>query len=449
MNITEGKPIQLFSKYLFAAFGSAIVMSIYSFIDALCIGQYEGEIGTAALAVVMPLWTIIFSTGLLFGISGATLMVERRGRGQDKEGNQFYTIAMIGACFFALILWILVNIIETPLLTLFGASDIAVLEKAKKYVFWMKISLPVFLFSQVLTCFIRNDGAPLRATIAVISGGVINTILDFSLVFGAKMGISGAGLATMCGQIVNLSVLLSHYFSKKRGIYFVKPVLFLKRSLRIIQTGLPSFVLDIAMGILAILFNNQIVSYNEDEKQTATLAVYGVVCNIVALVQSLGYAVGQATQPLISENLGAGKLNRVSKFLKYAILTSLIIAGVVVLLLELILIPILEIFTREEEDSLILTIAASIQRKYYISFLFLSFNVLCIYYFQSILKSNIAFIISILRGMFFSTLFLFVLPLLFGFDAIWFTMLCTEGVICILNLIFMWFSRRKQKLIEE
>ncbi|MDE7161718.1 MAG: hypothetical protein K2N65_03050, partial [Anaeroplasmataceae bacterium] len=116
MSITEAKPIQLFSKYLLASFGSAIVMSIYSLVDALCVGQYEGEVGGAALAVVMPLWTIIFSLGLLFGIGGATLMVERRGRNEIQEGNIFYNVAFIGAVTITGILWILIHCFGNPLL---------------------------------------------------------------------------------------------------------------------------------------------------------------------------------------------------------------------------------------------------------------------------------------------------------------------------------------------
>ena len=443
MSITEGKPIKLFSKYLLASFGSAIVMSIYSLVDALCVGQYEGEVGGAALAVVMPLWTIIFSFGLLFGIGGATLMVERRGRNEVEEGNLFYTIALIGALCVAGILWILINLFEGPLLKFFGASDPNVFSYAKRYTFWMKISLPIFLLGQVFTCFLRNDHAPMRATLAVICGGITNIILDITLVFVCNMGISGAGLATMIGQIVSFSILCTHFLSKKRQIKLVRIKQFRKHFLQIVKVGIPSFVLDIAMGALAILFNNQIVSYTDGEEETATLAIYGVICNIVALVQSLGYAVGQASQPLLSENYGAGKLKRVKKFLKYGMIASICISLIAVLFLELFPKEILCIFLSVEKDSLILKICSSIERKYFISFLFLCFNVFTTYYFQSILKAHLAFIVSILRGLVLSYALLFILPALFGFSSIWFTMLITESIIFIVNVFLVIKTYRK------
>lgn len=443
MSITESKPIKLFSKYLFASFGSAIVMSIYSLVDALCVGQYEGEVGGAALAVVMPLWTIIFSFGLLFGIGGATLMVERRGRNEIKEGNVFYTIALVGALFVAGILWILILCFENPLLRFFGASDPIVFSYAKKYTFWMKISLPIFLLGQFFTCFLRNDHAPLRATIAVIGGGITNIILDISLVFGCNMGISGAGLATMIGQMVSFSILCTHFFSKQRQIKLTKINQFWKILFQIVKVGIPSFVLDIAMGALTILFNNQIVSYTEGEEETATLAIYGVICNIVALVQSLGYAIGQASQPLISENFGAGKINRVKKFIKYGIGTSFIISILLVIVLEIFPKDILCLFLHVEKDSLILSLCSSIERKYFLSFIFLCFNVFTTYYLQSTLKAKLAFLVSVLRGVVLSLSFLFLLPFLFGFSAIWYTMLITESIIFIINACFGMVTYKK------
>ncbi len=313
----------------------------------------------------------------------------------------------------------------------------------------MKLSLPLFLFSQVLTCFLRNDGAPIRATLAVISGGVVNILLDICFVFGCKMGIGGAGLATMCGQFVNLTILLTHYLTKQRRIHFVKPQQSIRKIGLIIKTGLPSFVLDIAMGGLTILFNNQIVRYNEGEYQTATLAVFGVICQVMALVQSLSYAVGQASQPLLSQNFGADQKERVQKFLNYGILTSVILSFLVVILLESCPLAILKLFIKVEEEALIVSIASKIQRAYYWSFLFLCFNVFSTYYFQSILKARLAFLLSMLRGIILSTIFLFSLPALFGFDAIWWTMLITEMIVVLLNIMLILKVNFKHKKIME
>lgn len=81
--------------YLFAGIGSAVIVSIYSIVDAIMVGQYEGYNGTAALSVVMPIWTIILSLGLLFGVGGGSLMSKARGEGNERRGREFFTCALV------------------------------------------------------------------------------------------------------------------------------------------------------------------------------------------------------------------------------------------------------------------------------------------------------------------------------------------------------------------
>ncbi len=156
MDILQDSPAKLFTKYLFASFGSAIIISIYSLVDALCVGQYEGEIGTAALACVLPLWTIILSCGLLFGIGGATLMVERRGRNENYEANQFYTLSILVATIGTLILWGLVNLFENELLRFFGASNPIIFSYAKKIYFLDETILTSFFVFSSINLFFKK-----------------------------------------------------------------------------------------------------------------------------------------------------------------------------------------------------------------------------------------------------------------------------------------------------
>ena len=84
-------------RYLFAGLGSAVIVSIYSIVDAIMVGKYEGSSGTAALSIVMPIWTIILSLGLLFGVGGGSLMSKARGEGDEKRGREIFTVAFICA----------------------------------------------------------------------------------------------------------------------------------------------------------------------------------------------------------------------------------------------------------------------------------------------------------------------------------------------------------------
>lgn len=107
MDFLNGKIKTLYFKYLAAAFGSALITSIYSIVDMVMVGQYHGPEGTAALAVVAPIWNIIYSLGLLMGIGGSVLFstIRGKGEGQTRQSNEYFTVSIIGSIILAVISW--------------------------------------------------------------------------------------------------------------------------------------------------------------------------------------------------------------------------------------------------------------------------------------------------------------------------------------------------------
>ena len=119
MDFLEGKIKPIYLKYLAAAFGSAMITSVYSIVDMAMVGQYQGPDGTAALAVVAPVWNIIYSLGLLMGIGGSVIFSTKRGSSQKSSGieNQYFTAAVIGSIGLAMLAWIGLVCLESPILT--------------------------------------------------------------------------------------------------------------------------------------------------------------------------------------------------------------------------------------------------------------------------------------------------------------------------------------------
>ena len=256
MDLLKGNVRQIYFRYLGAAFGSALISSVYSMADMAMVGQYQGPDGIAALAVVAPVWNIIYSLGLLTGIGGSVLLSAARGAGRQKEGNEYFTAALAGTVFFAAVSWLAIAFFDAPLLRLFGARD-ALLPLAQQYLLPVKFVVPLFLFNQMLAAFLRNDGAPGLATAAVLAGGVFNVFGDYFFVFTCDMGVFGAGLATAIGSGITFTVMLSHFFSRRCTL---RPVRFRNAGTKlrqILTTGFSTFFLDIAMGILTMLFNRQ------------------------------------------------------------------------------------------------------------------------------------------------------------------------------------------------
>ncbi len=254
------------------------------------------------------------------------------------------------------------------------------------------------------------------------------------------MGAFGAGLATAIGTVISFIVMLSHFFRKKNTLRLVRPANLFRKFREISVTGFSTFFIDIAMGILTILFNRQIMAY----LGTNALSVYGVIVNISTFVQCCAYSVVQASQPIISTNFGAGKGERIRQTLRYAIGTTTFSAlfGQYFALQS----PSnLSIFLCRLQRKFFLQIAPAIIRYYGLSFLLMPLNIFSTYYFQAVMKPKAAFVVSILRGFIISGILILLLPVVTGANSIWFAMPLAELLVAV---YVVWMIARYTKQLS-
>jgi len=231
-----------------------------------------------------------------------------------------------------------------------------------------------------------------------------------------------------------------HFISKKNTITFKKPARLLTKLKEIFVTGFSTFFIDVAMGILTILFNRQIMKYAGAE----TLAVYGPIVNVSTFVQCCAYSVGQAAQPIISSNFGAQKWLRIKEILRYAFCTA-ICFGVFWTALSL-LYPNLYIYIFMKPTEEILKIAPAIISTYGLSFLLLPVNIFSTYYFQAVMQPKTAFIVSVARGCIISGILIMVLPYFAGGNSIWLAMPITELAVA---LYVLWKLKSIKRINES
>lgn len=442
MDLLNGKIKPIYFKYLSAAFGSALITSVYSIVDMAIVGQYQGPEGTATLAVVAPIWNVIYSLGLLMGIGGSVLFSTARGKGAEdaKHANEYFTAAMMGAAALSVLSWLALLLFEEPILVFFGA-DSSLLSLAQAYLFPIKAVVPFFLLNQMLAAFLRNDNHPGLATAGVLAGGLFNVVGDYVFVFTFDLGIFGAGLATAIGSAISFAVMLSHFWSKTNTLALVKTGGLAGKLREISISGFSAFFVDAAMGILTVLFNRQIMKYLGSN----ALAIYGPIVTVSTFVQCCAYSVGQAAQPVISINFGAGKWQRIREALRYALYS---VAAFSVFWTALsVAVPNLYIHLFMKPTEAILEMAPGIIRAYSLSFILLPLNIFSTYYFQVLLKPHAAFIVSVFRGCIISGVLILLLPVVAGPDSIWFAMPITELFVAIYVVIMM--CRYTKNLSEE
>lgn len=431
MDLLNGKVRPIFLKYFRAAFGSAMISSIYGIVDMAMVGQYQGPDGTGALAVVAPIWNIIYSLGLLTGIGGSVLYSTEKGKNTgDERPNEFYTASLLLSAGLTVLCWLAVSLFDKQMLMLFGANE-QLLFLAEDYLYPIKFVFPCFLLNQMLAAFLRNDNAPGLAAGAVLFGGIFNVFGDYFFVFVCDLGIRGAGIATAMGAVFSFLAMLTHFVSKENTLRLKRPPKILSKMAKIVIHGFSSFFIDVAMGILTMMFNRQIMRYSG----TSALAVYGVIVNISTIVQCCAYSVGQASQPLMSMNYGAKQFERIKETLKYALYIiaffSVAWTGAMMAFPN----GFIRIFMNATEE--IFQIAPGIIRTYAVSFILLPLNVFSSYYFQSIMRPKAAFVLSVLRGLVVSGGMIYILPFIGGADLLWWAMPITELIICIPTLYNM------------
>lgn len=428
--MTTDSVSKLFYHYLLPAISATMVTSIYILADTIVIGQGIGANAMAALNIVLPVFNIFFGNGLLFGVGGSVLMSIARGRGDQKSGDCYFTVALLLNAITSLLYTILLSIFMKPLVICLGATDVTlpyVMDYAP-YVIW---GLSAFAFSSFLQAFVRNDGAPRLSMIAVVTGGVLNIALDIIFVYPMNMGMKGASIASVIGAGCTVVILLGHFFTKSCKLRFSLDGFSLSYIGQVIANGFTSFVVEIASGITLFIYNIQLLKYAGDTGVT----MYGVICNTAIIITCLSNGINQAAQPIISTNHGAGLTERVATVRKLGMRTALVICSVPTIVCMIAPNLLTNIFLEPNKE--ILAMSESAIRIYFISFFVMGINMFVVGFFQATAKPYLSLIVCLARGCIFSVLFVTILAPLFGMIGIWMSIPLAELVTLIISLYFI------------
>lgn len=429
-NLLTESVSKIFFRYLIPAILANMVTSIYILADTIIIGKGIDTLAMAALNIILPLFNIFFGVGLLFGVGGSVLMSIARGRGDEQLGKCYFTLSVILNAITCLILTVLLWIFMEPVVLFLGATE-ATLPYIRDYAPYVILGLSAFAFSSLLQTFVRNDGSPRLAMIAVVSGGVLNVILDLIFVFPLQMKMAGAAIASVIGSLCTICILLLHFLSKTNGLNFSLKGFSLSCIGRIFQNGFTSFLVDITSGIVMFVFNIKILEYAGDNG----VSMYGVICNTAIIVVCLCNGINQAAQPILSTNYGAGFTKRIGQIRSLGIKTALIICALPTILGLIMPNMFTYIFLNPNEE--ILAMSPTAIRIYFIGFLAMGINMFVVGYFQSTAKPKLSLLVCLSRGCVLSIIFVTILAPTFGINGIWASVPLAEFVTLFISIYFL------------
>ena len=412
LNLLKDKESKVFFHYLVPAVCSTLVTSVYLLVDTLIIGQGVGALGISALNIFMPFFLLFNGIGLLFGIGSGILISSEDGMGNKKKANQYFATGFVSILSIAIILGLIWNYYLQPLCVILGANSDTI-DLVLEYGKCIMAFAPVFMMSNYFAPIVRNMKNPKLVMCAVLTGSVLNVILDYVFVFPMDMGMFGAAAATVIGSLTTLLVLSTHFIKKQNRVKINKETISLNLLAPIFKCGFSSLIMEVASGFVIFIFNIQILKYIGNNG----IVVYGIISNCVLVGLALFNGVAQAAQPIIATNFGAGLNTRVKKVLKYALITTTIIGVSLFAVVFLFTGQIIKVFVQANSE--ILSVGIPALRLYLSAFCIMNINILISSYFQSVGKEKVAIYISIIRGFLLNIVLAFVLPSILPATVLW------------------------------
>lgn len=414
----EEKISKLMMRFALPSIVAMLVGALYNIVDQLFIGQSVGTLGNAATNIAFPLSTSCLALALMFGIGGASCFNLTMGKG-EKEHAAYYvgnSISMLVLC--GTVLCLVSQIFLTPLLRAFGAPE-DVLPFAQEYVRITSIGFPFLLLTTGGGHLIRADGNPKMTMICNLTGAVINTILDAVFVMGFHMGMQGAALATIIGQIISAALVVGYMRRYKTVSLQAKHFKIRWRcTSSIISIGTASFFNQVAMMLIQIVLNNSLKYYGARSVygEAIPLACAGIVMKVAQVCFSIVIGIAQGSQPIESFNYGAGKYDRVRAAYRQAMLAGGGVSIVAFALFQLFPRQIISMFGSGSESYY--AFGASYFRVY-LFFTCVNFmQPITSTFFTSIGKPVKGIFLSLTRQIIFLLPLLVVLPLKMGIDGI-------------------------------
>ena len=321
---------KLLVQFAIPAILSALLGAVYNLTDQAFIGQRIGYLGNAATTVAYPITIVCGAVGLLFGIGATVHFNLLQGKGKTDEALRYGANGISALVASGLSLMVLTLVFTTPILYLFGANQ-EVLPYAQSYLRITALGIPFLLLTNGGTLLIRADGSPRYTLLCSIVGVGTNILLDFLFLYPLGMGVEGAALATILGQILSAVLVVRYLGHMKTGK--LKKEDFAIRKDRVgdmVKIGAAASLNQVAMLLSQVVQNSSLRHYGDLSVygSSEVLAAAGVVAKVNMIFYSviIGFSIG--CEPIMGFNYGARQFDRVWETYRKTLLFVVII-GVV------------------------------------------------------------------------------------------------------------------------
>ena len=423
-----------FYQFVIPSVCASMVTGLYFVVDGIFVGRGIGSSGLGAINLAVPFICILTAVAMMIAMGGATITSIFIGQGNDKKAVHSFMNSIFLVLIFSAVMTIISFLFSDSIAMILGAKG-NLLSLTSDYLRYYILFGVFFCMAMVLAAFVRNDGSPRLGLVGMAAGAISNVFLDWLFIFVFNMGIHGAAIASGLGQVISCMIMLPHFIVGKGRLKLKLLPLKKYYVLEILRRGIPELITQMSQPITIFCYNLIVIQYLGNMGVSA----FSVVCYLLTLVFSIFIGVSDGIQPLISRSVGEGKQELEQYFFRKGIVINFLLALSLYAVLLLFGKPIIHIFNREPA---LVRLASESLSVYGISFLFAAVNMIFTTYHLASKRTSKALVIASLRSFVVNVAFIFLLPSVFGRQALWTGIIAAEAAVTAIAVLMM---KRKLK----
>lgn len=429
-----------YGKLLRFTFPSIIMLvfsSVYGVVDGYFVSNYAGKTSFAAVNFIMPVLMILGCIGFMFGTGGGALIAKTLGEKNDKKANEIFTMIVAVSVGVGVFLTVL-GIALMPLISRLLGADGKMLDDSVLYGRIVTIGLPFYILQYEFQCLFATAGKPKLGLYVTAAAGVTNMVLDYLLVAVFPLGIIGAAAATAFSQLVGGVIPLIYFLRKNSSLLRFTKFKFDGRALfKTCTNGSSEFLSNIAMSVVSMLYNRQLMRYAGEDGVSA----YGVLMYVgmIFMAVFVGYSVGVA--PIVGYNYGAQNKEQLKNILRKSTVVIFVTAVVMFAASEFLSAPLSRIYVGYDQNLLEITVDAF--KIFSFAFLFSGFAIFGSSFFTALNDGLTSALISFFRTLVFQAASVLIFPLIWDLDGIWISIVAADVMAVALTLVFIFAKRKK------
>lgn len=429
-----------YSKLLRFTFPSIIMMiftSIYSVIDGLFVSNFAGKTALAAINIIYPFIMAVGALGFMMGTGGSALVGRLLGEGEKEKANKTFSLIVYTTAIAGILLSALAFLLVPTVSRLFGASG-QLLDYCILYGRICFLSMPCFMLQNVFQCFFITAEKPRLGLDVVLSAGITNMVLDFLFVAVFGLGLKGAAIATVCGEIIGGLVPILYFAGRNHSLLRLGRTSFDAGSiLKTCTNGSSELMTELSSSVVTVLYNTQLMKIAGENGVAAYSTIMYV--NFIFVAIFLGYSLGSA--PIISFHYGAGNHDELKNMCQKSLRLIAVWGIGMTIISHIFALPFARFFVGYDSELLAMTIHGF--RIYAFVYLLNGFNIFGSSFFTALNNGMVSATISLLRTLVFEVIFILLLPVFFGIDGIWSAVLVAEALALCVTSFFLITKRSR------